>query len=265
MKFGFIGLGNMATAIIRGMVKSGSFRQDRFYGYNRSEEKTRALARDYLLMPCDNSGDLAEICDVVILAVKPQMLDDVMPLIAPKMNRSKLVVTIAAGKALAYYEAWLPGVPVIRVMPNMNAAVGASASGICRGEWAGEEQVALVRRMFESVGTVTELPEHSFSAFSAVAGASPAFTYLYIDAMASAAVKAGIPRAQALEIAAAAVYGSAKMLMESGEHPNVLADRVCSPGGTTIEGVLALHEHGFASAVHAAVAAVIAKDEKLRS
>ena len=148
-------------------------------------------------------------------------------------------------------------------MPNINARVLAAASGLCGGKNASREQVALVRRMFETVGTVYELPESQFSAFSALGGASGAFIHLYIDALASAGVKAGLPRALAQDVACQAVLGSAKLTLESGEHPIALCDQVCSPGGTTIEGVHTLKRLGFESAVQQAVDAVIEKDRML--
>ena len=264
MKIGFIGIGNMATAIIAGMRAGGAFENDTLCGFNRSGEKTADAAKRFGIEPCSSVFDTAAACDVVVLCVKPQMLPDVLPDVRRAMDGEKLVVSIAAGKTLAYFADELgENVPVIRVMPNMNAAVGASVSGICPNSRATQEHIRLVRAMFNSVGSVMMLPENMFSAFTAVAGSSPAFTYIYIDALASAAVKAGMPKPMAIDAAAAAVMGSAKMLMESSQHPRAMADKVCSPGGTTIEGVLSLEESGFAGAVEKAVTAVIEKDHSL--
>jgi pyrroline-5-carboxylate reductase len=263
MQYGFIGLGNMASAILRGMCRSGKFTGDVFCGCNRSEGKTLALQRELGLVPTASAGETARVSDVVVLCVKPQMMPDVLPGLAA-LAPGKLVVTIAAGKTLSYYESALPaGTAVVRVMPNINARVLAAASGLCGGKNASREQVALVRRMFETVGTVYELPESQFSAFSALGGASGAFIHLYIDALASAGVKAGLPRALAQDVACQAVLGSAKLTLESGEHPIALCDQVCSPGGTTIEGVHTLKRLGFESAVQQAVDAVIEKDRML--
>ena len=264
MVYGFIGLGNMASAILRGMAASGNFADDTLCGFNRSEGKTLALWHEIGLVPCQDAAAVAQMADVVVLAVKPQMLPDVLPLVMPEMTKDKLLVSIAAGKPTTYYEAQLPdGVGVVRVMPNINARVGAAASGICGGKFATQEQIQIVREMFSAVGEVFDVPEHLFAAFSAMAGASGAFVHIYIDALASAGVKAGLARPLAEQLAAQATLGAAKLTRESDEHPIALCDQVCSPGGTTIEGVHMLKKLGFETAVQQAVEAIIEKDRKL--
>ena len=264
MVYGFIGLGNMASAILRGMAASGAFADDTLCGFNRSEGKTLALWNEIGLVPCRDAAAAAQMADVVVLAVKPQMLPDVLPLVTPEMTKEKLLVSIAAGKPTTYYEAQLPeGVGVVRVMPNINARVGAAASGVCGGKYATEEQIQIVREMFSAVGEVFDVPEHLFAAFMALAGASGAFVHVYIDALASAGVKAGLPRALAEQLATQATLGAAKLTKESDEHPIALCDQVCSPGGTTIEGVHMLKKLGFETAVQQAVEAIIEKDRKL--
>ena len=264
MVYGFIGLGNMASAILRGMAASGAFADDTLCGFNRSEGKTLALWHEIGLVPCESAAAVAQMADVVVLAVKPQMLPDVLPLVTPEMTPDKLLVSIAAGKPTTYYEAQLQdGVGVVRVMPNINARVGAAASGICGGKFATEEQIQIVREMFSAVGEVYDVPEHLFAAFMALAGASGAFVHVYIDALASAGVKAGLSRPLAEQLAAQATLGAAKLTKESDEHPIALCDQVCSPGGTTIEGVHMLKRLGFETAVQQAVEAIIAKDKKL--
>ena len=264
MVYGFIGLGNMASAILRGMAASGAFADDTLCGFNRSEGKTLALWHEIGLVPCPDAAAVAQMADVVVLAVKPQMLPDVLPLVTPEMTKEKLLVSIAAGKPTTYYEAQLPeGVGVVRVMPNINARVGAAASGVCGGKFATEEQVQIVREMFSAVGEVFDVPEHLFAAFMALAGASGAFVHVYIDALASAGVKAGLPRPLAEQLATQATLGAAKLTRESDEHPIALCDQVCSPGGTTIEGVHMLKKLGFETAVQQAVEAIIEKDKKL--
>ena len=264
MVYGFIGLGNMASAILRGMAASGAFADDTLCGFNRSEGKTLALWNEIGLVPCRDAAAAAQMADVVVLAVKPQMLPDVLPLVTPEMTKEKLLVSIAAGKPTTYYEAQLPeDVGVVRVMPNINARVGAAASGVCGGKYATEEQVQIVREMFSAVGEVFDVPEHLFAAFMALAGASGAFVHVYIDALASAGVKAGLPRALAEQLATQATLGAAKLTKESDEHPIALCDQVCSPGGTTIEGVHMLKKLGFETAVQQAVEAIIEKDRKL--
>lgn len=263
MIYGFIGLGNMASAILRGMARSGRFPQGTLYGYNRTPAKALALQRETGLTLCASERETAETADVVVLAVKPQMLTAVLERIGPAIGPDKLVVTIAAGKATAWYEERLGMVPVVRVMPNINARVGLSVSALCGGRYADAQHLALAREMFETVGTVYDVEERLFSAFSAIGGASGAFVHLYIDALASAGVQAGIPRALSQEIACRVVEGSARLTAESAKHPIALMDQVCSPGGTTIEGVHTLKRLGFESAVQQAVRAVIEKDKAL--
>lgn len=264
MIYGFIGLGNMARAILRGMYKSGAFAADTLCGYNRSEGKTLALQKEIGLEPCSSALQVVQQSDVVVLAVKPQMMGDVLPQIAPALRPEQLVISIAAGKPTSYYEAvFAAEIPVVRIMPNINAKVCASTSAVCGGKFAKPEHLETAKKLFSTVGSVFELTEAQFPAFSAIGGASGAFIHIYIDALASAGVKAGLPRPLAQDIACQTVLGSAKLTAESGEHPIALVDQVCSPGGTTIEGVHTLKRLGFESAVQQAIDAIIAKDQKL--
>lgn len=264
MTYGFIGLGNMAAAILRGMAKAGVFAENALVGYNPSTAKVQALQKEMPLRACASAREVAAAADVIVLAVKPQVLPDVLPEIAPVVTAEKLVVSIAAGKPASYYEAALAdGLPVVRVMPNIAARVGASASAVCGGKYAKDTHLELVRAMFRTVGEVYDLPEKHFPAFGALGGASGAFVFLYIDALASAGVKAGLPRAQAQAIAVQATLGGALLAQQSAEHPIALMDQVCSPGGTTIEGVHALKRLGFETAVQQAIDAIIEKDKRL--
>ena len=258
MVYGFIGLGNMAGAILRGMAGSGSFASDTLCGFNRSPGKTRKLAQEIGLVPCESAKEVA------VLGVKPQMLPDVLEPIKGAIHPDKLVVTIAAGKGFSFYASYFgETVPLVRVMPNICAQVLCSASAVCPNAACTPEQVELVRAMFRSVGEVYDIPEAQFSAFSALGGASGAFVQIYIDALSSAGVKAGLSRALAQKIACQATLGAAKLCQETGEHPMALVDKVTSPGGTTIEGVHVLKKQGFESAVIEAVNAIIEKDKRL--
>lgn len=230
MVYGFIGLGNMAGAIIRGMAGSGSFSSDTLCGFNRSPEKTQRLAQETGLVPCESARQVAEQADVLVLGVKPQMLPDVLPLIAPAVTPKTLVVTIAAGKGFDFYASYLGDVPLVRVMPNICAQVLCSASAVCPNSLCSPAQAELVRAMFRTVGAVYDIPEAQFAAFSALGGASGAFVQMYIDALSSAGVKAGLPRALAQKIACQATLGAAKLCQETGEHPMALVDKVTSPG-----------------------------------
>lgn len=259
MIYGFIGLGNMAGAIIRGMRASEAFRDLEVCGFEKHPEKARALN----VLVFDSLAKFINFSDVIVLAVKPQALEPLLAELKSLLRPDKLLVSIAAGKPIDWYETACPGIPFVRVMPNINAAVGAGVTAVCGGSRATPEHVRIVRELFQAVGSVYELPESRFSVFSAVAGAAPAYTCLYMDALASAAVRAGLPRAMALSIAEDMVLGSAKYLKESELHPLALADQVCSPGGTTIEGMHKLRELGFEHAVYQAIAAVIEKDRRI--
>lgn len=264
MKYGFIGLGNMAGAIIEGMMASGKFSDDEIYGYNRSEGKTLALRDKCGIIPCENAAEVAQKAEVIILAVKPQMMQGLLDGIAKRISRDKLVLTIAAGKECAWYEERLcEGVPVVRIMPNINAKVKSSVTAICGGKNASDEHIEIADGIFSTVGKVYHIEEKMFPAFSAMGGASGAFVLLYIDALAEAGVRAGFARPVAEEIATATVVGSGLLNQQSDEHPIALMNKVCSPGGTTIEGVVKLKELGFETAVQQGLQAIIDKDKSL--
>lgn len=264
MKYGFIGLGNMASAIIEGMAASGKFKDDNLFGYNRSEAKTLALKEKHGLIPCRSASELARRAEVIVLAVKPQTMEDVLSEIAPVITPDKTVISIAAGKTTDWYEERLcEGAAVVRVMPNLNAKVKAAVTALCGGKNAEERQLALADGIFSTVGKVYRIEEDKFDVFSAIGGSSGAFVLMYIDALSEAGVRAGFSRSLSEELAAATVVGSGLMCMNSDEHPVALMNRVCSPGGTTIEGVMKLRELGFDSAVQQALAAVIEKNSSL--
>lgn len=266
MKFGFIGAGNMAGAIIKGMtIGTKSYDGKDITITSKTVTSAAKLAEACGANAVTTAAEVVAASDVLVLAVKPHVLAAVVPALKEEIAAKKpLVVSIAAGKTLDYLAGLLPeGTPIVRVMPNINAKIGASTSGLCANEIVTEEQKAIVKGMFQTIGTVAEVEESHFDIFSVIGGAAPAFAYLYMDALARAAVKAGMPKKQALEITAATVLGSAKMVLESGEHPWALVDQVCSPGGTTIEGVTALQVNGFESTLCKAFDAVLKKDKKI--
>ena len=253
----------MAGAIIRGMV-AGGFRGRDILVYDTDSSKMVTLFEECGICIC-SSGEEVAASDAVVLAVKPQVFPEVLPRLAAALHRNApLVISIAAGKTLAAIENLLgSGLPVVRIMPNINAKVGEAMSAFCGNALVGEEHRSVVRMIFEAVGEIIELDEKLFSAFSALAGCSPAFALLYIDALAVAGVRYGIPKTLSLKITAQSVLGTARLLQESGEHPRELMDQVCSPGGTTIEGVCALQREGFETAIQEAVTAALEKDKRL--
>lgn len=264
MKFGFIGLGNMAGAIIHGMITSKQFNAADVYGMNRSREKTDDLVHKYGIQAVDTIEQLMEQVDVIVIAVKPQMFEEVLPAIKQHLTDKHIVISIAAGKSLDYLHEELGSEKsIFRVMPNINATIGASTSCYSTQK-ASAGQKAIVEKLFATVGTIVELPENLFSIFTTIGCASPAFTYLYIDSLARAAVREGMPKDMALQIAASSVLGSAQMVLQSDSHPWALIDQVCSPGGTTIQGVTSLQVNHFESTIYEAVDAVTNRDTFLQ-
>ncbi|MEA4815587.1 MAG: pyrroline-5-carboxylate reductase [Lachnospiraceae bacterium] len=262
MKIGFIGAGNMAGAIARGLVKSNAFKGDELNIFDVNEAALASLAKDTGACAFKSQSELIASSDIVLFAVKPNVLAGVLSEAKASLEKKKpLVISIAAGKPIDFIESYIGTCfSVVRVMPNINAIVLAANSGFCANENVTGEEKEWVRKIFGAIGGVTEIEEKLFSAFGVLAGCAPAYAYLYIDALARAAQKAGLPRDIALKVSAQTAFGSAKMLLESSEHPHSLIDKVCSPGGTTIEGILSLKADAFEGVLMKAFDASYEKD-----
>lgn len=271
MRVGFIGAGNMAGAIVRGIVASGSLAPEDVVVTSAHGHSAQALARETGVDVVGTNDELVEQVGaggVVVLAVKPHMIADVLaPLRDLLAEHGSLVVSLAAGTTLSRLAELLPeGQAVVRVMPNVNAQIGAGMAAVCGSAEASENQVDAVVGLFENVGRAIVLPERDFSAYSAIAGASPAFVFTFIDALARGGVKNGLAKAQAVRIAAQAVLGSARMVLEraaDGATPADLVDTVTSPGGTTVAGLVAMEDAGFSPAVVRGVQATVDRDREL--
>lgn len=267
MKIGFIGAGNMAGAIIKGIVSMGHTQPGDIYCHDVLPEKMDSMKAETGINLCRSNTELVDKADVVVLAVKPHFFQSVLSPISGQLSqKAPLIVSIAAGKTLETIQALLgPGacLPIVRVMPNVNAMIGEGVAAICGNSNASEEQVRYVMEMFGAVGTSIRLAEKDFGVFTALAGSSPAFTYLFIDALARGGVKNGLPKDLATRIAAQTVLGSARMVLESKECPWSLIDKVCSPGGTTISGLMSLEESAFPASVMKCVDAVVARDQEM--
>lgn len=262
-KIGFIGCGNMAKAMIVSILKSELVDAKSIYasdGYQPAlEDVSRRLAINTTL---DNT-EVVKAADVIFLAVKPNMYDAVMRELAPYAE-GKLFVSIAPGKTLKYLEEGLGSdAKILRTMPNTPAMVGEGVTAICPNANIGEEDYTVLEQIIASFGTVERIEEKLFDCVVAVSGSSPAYVFMFIEAMADAAVLQGMARDKAYRFAAQAVLGSAKMVLETGKHPGELKDMVCSPGGTTIEAVQVLEEKGLRSAVIQAMNAVGIKSGKM--
>lgn len=262
---GFIGAGNMANAIIKGMVSSGAAEGKDIAVYDIHPEKREKAAADYGVNAVSSLEELVSGCSEIVVAIKPYGFEKLLGgLDAQLKEHDPLIISIAAGKTIETISSYLSYEPaLVRVMPNINATIGASMSAYCANGRVSAEQKAFVAKLCSSIGEAVELDEKFFSAFGVIGGAAPAFAYMFIDELARGGVRIGMSKQVALKVAAQTVLGSAKMIAESGEHPYSLVDKVCSPGGTTIEGVAALNENGFANAVMQAVTATYEKDMKL--
>ena len=249
MKLGFIGTGNMAGAIMGGIIKNQIFRPEEIIGADISEAGREKTKEAYGIEVTVDNRKAAD-SEVLILSVKPQYYADAIAEIKDCVRDDQLVITIAPGKTLAWLEEQFgKPVKIVRTMPNTPALVGEGMTAACVNQYVTEEEKAYALKILSSFGKVELVPEHLIDAVVAVSGSAPAYVFMFIEAMADAAVAEGMPRAQAYEFAAQAVYGSAKMVLETGKHPGELKDMVCSPAGTTIEAVRVLEEKGLRSAV----------------
>lgn len=265
MKIGFIGCGNMASAIIKGIITNSGVDSGNILVYDICSSAVDKVENAFGVSVCENESDVAENSDIVFLAVKPNVISSVIKKIDNSVKEKQpLIISIAAGKTIDFLEnCFDSNARIIRVMPNINAKVGESMSAYCFNSLAADEDKKAVETLLLSFGKVMCLEESSFPLFGVLGGCAPAFTYMFIDALARAGVKNGMKKDDALKIAAQTVYGSAKMILESDEHPFKLIDNVCSPGGTTIEGITSLQADGFENAVHNAVDKALDKDKKL--
>ncbi|MDF2868833.1 MAG: pyrroline-5-carboxylate reductase [Anaerocolumna sp.] len=264
MKLGFIGCGNMATAMIGGITANKICNAEDIIAsdaYAPALEKAREQLQ--IRVSSDNKTVVSE-ADILFLAVKPQYYETVIKEIKDYIQDNQIIVTIAPGKTLAWLsETFGKSLKVVRCMPNTPALVCEGITGVCSNDLVTEEDLELVCRMLRGFGKVEVLTEKLMDVVVSVSGSSPAYVFMFIEAMADAAVADGMPRAQAYQFAAQAVYGSAKMVLETGKHPGELKDMVCSPGGTTIEAVRVLEQKGFRSAVMEAMKACTTKSKGL--
>lgn len=259
MKIGFIGCGNMASAMIRGILASGLAGSGDLSASARSQ-KSRKRIREELGISCASNEEIAASSDLLVLAVKPQVYEEVIARIRSLVKDSAVLVSIAPGKSLAWLkEQFGRDLKIVRAMPNTPALVGAGMSGITPNELITDAELETVLSLFRSFGDALTVPEHLLDVVTAVSGSSPAYVFLFIEAMADGAVAGGMPREQAYQFAAQAVLGSARMVLETGMHPGRLKDMVCSPGGTTIEAVRVLEDKGLRSSVIEAELACLRK------
>ncbi|WP_010093552.1 pyrroline-5-carboxylate reductase [Ornithinibacillus scapharcae] len=259
-KIGFIGSGNMAEAIIGGLVKSEHTEPTNIYASNRTMPKLLDLKVTYGIHIAEDNKDVARQSDIIFLSVTPDKYSTVIDEIKDIVTEDSIIVIIAAGQTIEQNEQRFERkVKMVKAMPNTPVLVGEGLTAISVNDLVTEGEKEEIRRLFESFGKAEFIDESLMDTASAVGGSSPAFVYTFIEAMADAAVVNGMPRDKSYKIVAQAVLGAAKMVLDTGVHPGKLKDDVCSPGGTTIQSVASLEESGFRSAVIKAVQANVDK------
>ncbi|MFL0252188.1 pyrroline-5-carboxylate reductase [Clostridium neuense] len=254
-KIGFIGCGNMAQAMIKGIVKSKDVSPENIFVSNPSEEKLKSIKRECGVNVTHDNKKVALNSDILILAVKPNKYSDVIKEIKDEVSRRAIIVTIAAGISIDKVRLFFKSddVKVVRTMPNTPALVGEAMTALCVSDNIKEEEVDLIRNLFDTFGKTEIIEERLMDVITGLSGSSPAYVYMFIEAMADGAVLQGMPREKAYKIAAQSVLGAAKMVLETKKHPGELKDQVCSPGGTTIEAVYYLEKSNFRASVMGAV------------
>jgi pyrroline-5-carboxylate reductase len=243
---GFLGAGNMAGALILGLIQSEAVRPKSIVASDVKKERLAQLSKEYGIRVTLDNHALVRESSVVVLSVKPQVVDKVLTVIGPDVRKDQLVISIAAGVPIAALEARLPaGTRVVRTMPNVAALALAGATAISAGTHATEKDLRAASALFEAVGRVVTLDESLLDAVTGLSGSGPAYIMLMIDALADGGVKVGLHRDTALLLAAQTVYGAAKLLLDTGDHPGRLKDMVTSPGGTAIAGLHTLESGGL--------------------
>jgi len=263
MILGLIGVGNMGGAILQGAVRNGYLDKDTVWISDIDQSAALRVSQRTGAQVAKNNIDLVQRCDLILLAVKPVFLKGLLDEIGPFLN-GKAVLSIAAGWTMAMLGSAVPDdTQVMRAMPNTPALVGEGMTALCAEHTFNESALSFAEGLFESIGRVCVIPERLFDGFIAVSGSSPAYVFMMIEAMADAAVKEGIFRKDAYQMAAQAVLGSAKLLLETGKHPGELKDMVCSPAGTTIEAVAALESGGFRASIIEAMSVCAEKSREM--
>jgi len=262
-RLGVLGVGAMGGALLDGILRSGAVRATEVIAYDADAGRLADACARHRVTPAPSAAAAAEAA-CVLLCVKPYQIAGLVEEIAPSLGRDQLLISIAAGIRTTQIEAHLPaGVPVVRAMPNIAATVRVGATGLCAGSSARRKHLSAAERLLRGVGLTAIVDEGLMDAVTAVSGSGPAFVFLFIEAMADAGVRLGLPRATALALATQTVAGGAAMARDSGEHPGALKDKVTSPAGTTIEGIAALERCGLRHAVIEAVTAAGRRAQEL--
>lgn len=265
MKIGFIGAGNMGGAILKGHAPAAAAKENQIFVYDIKEETRNSLAKDFAAVAaCGSEQELAEKSDVIFLGLKPNLFDKLLPKIASIHRKDQIIVSMAAGVSIAFLEARLGQErKIVRIMPNLPAQVGEAMIAVCRNSNVDDDSFVQVLDILNTVGKAEEIHEDLIHCVIGVSGSSPAYTYMYIDALIQAAIDNGMEPEKAKIFAAQAVLGAAKMVLENDISPEQLRINVCSPGGTTIEAVKKLFENGFEESVKQGFQAAVDKSKAM--
>ena len=264
MRVGFIGCGNMGQAMLWGMLSSGRVKTSDVLVSTKTATSKMNLQKKYGVAVAERNTEVARMSDVIFLAVKPQYYEEILTEIKDVNLDGKVIVSIAPGKSLAWLEEKLgKRVKLIRSMPNTPSMVKEGMTGICGNDLVTATEFDAICKLFHTFSKTEIVPENLMDTVTAVSGSAPAYVFMFIEAMADAAVEGGMPRSQAYTFAAQAVLGSAKMVLETDMHPGALKDMVCSPGGTTIQAVRVLEEKGMRAAVMDAMKTCLDKSRNM--
>jgi pyrroline-5-carboxylate reductase len=264
MRPGFIGVGNMGGAIVKGYIAAAAGDAKSVSAFDKDAKKLSAFARETGVVAAESIAALAKASNAIVLAVKPNDFEEVLPELADAIPGDRIVISMAAGVSIRHIAGFLgEQAKIIRIMPNTPAMVGAGMTAVSRNDRVADDEFERALDLFKSIGRAAPVDESLMDAVTGVSGSSPAYVYMFIDALTDGAAAAGMDAAQARIFAAQAVLGAAKMVLETGVDPLTLRQNVCSPGGTTIEAVNVLLRNGFADSIKEAMRACIEKSKLL--
>ncbi len=265
-KIGIIGTGNMGESLINGLISFAKLNPEKIFAADIDQKKLTKIQDQFKVQICSDNKDLLEKVDIVLLCVKPQGIEPVLHEISNYIKNVDAIISIAAGIETSYIEQNInKAIPVIRVMPNICATVNAAVSALCRGAHASNHTYQIAKAIFESIGEVVEVKEELMDVVTGLSGSGPAYIFLAIEALSDAGAALGLPAKISTILAAQTTLGAAKMVLETDLHPGALKDKVTSPGGTTIQGLLALEKHNFRNALIDAVKMATERSKELRA
>jgi len=263
-KLGFIGVGNMGSAIVTGVLKNELLTPQNIVITDIDKERIASLNEQFGVIVVDGISELIDKVDAILYAAKPQDVPKIFPEISTAISPNQWLISIAAGVKTGTLEEYLPeNIPVVRVMPSITASVGEGAAAICGGKYATAEHIAITQQICNAVGKALVMEEKLLDAVTGLSGSGPAFVFLFIEALADAGVQVGLSRQDATTLAVQTVLGASKMVEQTGEHTTILKNKVTSPGGTTAAGLYELESGGLKVAIANAVIAATKRSTEL--